>query len=590
MAITTASQSQIGQDTAKNSQVVTTVVKNFNSGTLGSGGSGPSVTSVIITDSGYNSLDETAAATSNSYIRILGTGFSSTSNVFLNGTMVPKANITFTSSSELRAVLPVSNTGNYTLSVFNSNTAGALLSNTFVISTMPQWLTASPLANTISNVSFITSLSATSDSNITYSNTTILPTGTTLLSNGLFFGTISVGATTTNTFDVKATDAELQDTTKTFSLTTVIPSTSGFLYTWGNNQFGQLGLNNRSNSYSPNRVGSLNTWTDVSSGSQHITAIRNNGTLWSWGANSSDGQLGINDGTNRSSPTQVGALTNWSKIYIGGNFSLAIKVDGTLWSWGRNDSGQLGQDNQTTATSPKQVGTDTTWVKAAAGPRSEVSQFDGTAAAIKSDGTLWTWGTNRNGQLGLNSRSNYANVSPNQVGGTTWKEISSGLHVLAIKTDGTLWAWGNGTSGRLGLNSVTSRSSPVQVGTNTNWLSASAGATFSLAIKTDGTLWAWGSNGNSQLGDVTTINKSSPTQIGTDTNWSIATANDIAEGLQSCALALKTNATLWTWGGNTNGQLGLGGNNTTQSPTQVGSLDTWITGNIGGVQGAGIAS
>jgi len=219
MAITTASQSQIGQETAKNSQIVTTSVRLINSGAS----TGPAITSVIVTDSEYNNLDDTAAATSNSYIRILGTGFQSTANVFLNGTMVPKANVTFVSSTELRAVLPVSNTGNYAVSVYNSNSSGSLYSSSFVISTMPQWLTSATLANVSIGLAFSTTLSATSDSNVTYTNTSILPAGTTLLSNGYFYGTIS-GNTTTYSFDVKATDAENQDTIRTFSLTTVLPS------------------------------------------------------------------------------------------------------------------------------------------------------------------------------------------------------------------------------------------------------------------------------------------------------------------------------------------------------------------------------
>jgi hypothetical protein len=225
MSIKTVSQSQLGQDTAKNSQIVTTAVKLINSGAS----TGPAITSVIVTDSGYNTLDDTAAATSNSYIRILGTGFQSTANVFLNGTMVPKANVTFVSSTELRAVLPVSNTGNYAVSVYNSNSAGALYSSTFVISTMPQWLTSATLANTQSGIAFSRTLSATSDSNITYSNTTALPAGTTLAANGLFSGTITVGSQTTYSFDVKATDAENQDSTRTFSLTTTFIPTYRYL-------------------------------------------------------------------------------------------------------------------------------------------------------------------------------------------------------------------------------------------------------------------------------------------------------------------------------------------------------------------------
>ena len=217
MAITTASQSQIGQETAKNSQIVTTSVRLVNSGAS----TGPSISSIVVTDSGYNNLDDTAAATSNSYIRILGSNFTSTANVFLNGTMVPKANITFTSSTELRVVLPVSNTGNYTVGVFNSNSTGALYSSSFVISTMPQWLTSATLAGVTTNTGFSNTLSATSDSSVTYSNTTILPTGVILLSNGYYYGTIT--SNNTYSFDVKATNAENQDSTRTFSLSALLP-------------------------------------------------------------------------------------------------------------------------------------------------------------------------------------------------------------------------------------------------------------------------------------------------------------------------------------------------------------------------------
>jgi hypothetical protein len=231
MAIKTISQEQLGQDTVKNSQVVTTAVKNFfTSGITTS--SGPVITSVIVTDSGYNNLDDTVATTSNSYVRILGTGYQSTANVFLNGNMIPKANITFVSATELRAQLPVSNTGNYVLSVFNSNSAGGLYSSSFVISTMPQWLTSANLTSIQLNETFSTSLSATSDSTINYSNTTSLPAGTTLLSNGYFYGSISTPGT--YTFDVKANDSENQDSIKTFNLNIVQfnPSNLNNLVAW----------------------------------------------------------------------------------------------------------------------------------------------------------------------------------------------------------------------------------------------------------------------------------------------------------------------------------------------------------------------
>jgi hypothetical protein len=132
MSITTASQSQIGQDTAKNSQVVTTAVKIINSG--GGGSSGPTISSIIVTDSGYNNLDFTTVETSNSFIKIIGTGFSSGANVFIGDTQIPAANVTFTSSTELRVRLPVLiNNTNNRISIFNTNsTSGAVAANSLL--------------------------------------------------------------------------------------------------------------------------------------------------------------------------------------------------------------------------------------------------------------------------------------------------------------------------------------------------------------------------------------------------------------------------------------------------------------------------
>ena len=276
MPIKTTSQSQVGQRTAKNSQIITTAVKLVNSGAS----TGPSISSIVVTDSGYNNLDDTAAATSNSYIRILGTGFTSTANVFLNGTMVPKANVTFVSSSELRAALPVSNTGNYAVSVYNSNSAGALHSSSFTISTMPQWLTGATLANVSSGTPFSTTLSATSDSNITYSNTTALPAGTTLAANGLFSGTITVESQTSYSFNVKATDAENQDTTRTFSLTAT-PSAPSYRYfrVVLNSVSGGTGVTQITELSFRNSGGSLVTQSITSySGTGSTTAVATNGT------------------------------------------------------------------------------------------------------------------------------------------------------------------------------------------------------------------------------------------------------------------------------------------------------------------------
>ena len=139
----------------------------------------------------------------------------------------------------------------------------------------------------------------------------------------------------------------------------------------------------------------------------------------------------------------------------------AIKTNGTLWTWGRNNTNQLGQGNQTEYSSPRQVGTDTTWSRV----QSVTYHY---MIATKTDGTLWSWGTNTGGVLGQNNTTQYN--SPRQIGtGTDWgtpgdrKFDGEYLQAGAIKTDGTLWAWGSNPSGPLGNNSNQNQSSPIQV-------------------------------------------------------------------------------------------------------------------------------
>ena len=249
----------------------------------------------------------------------------------------------------------------------------------------------------------------------------------------------------------------------------------------GQNVYGTLGLGTSgggAGKSSPNQVGSLTTWATASGGGNSSFAIKTDGTLWSWGRNI-QGDLGLGVyvaySTMYSSPKQVGALTNWSQT-DGQGARLAIKTNGTLWSWGSNGYGAQGNNSTASRSSPGQVGALTNW--------SMVSNYQSNTAAVKTDGTLWTWGQGTYGGLGLGNATNYS--SPKQVGAlTSWSKISSGIQRgAAIKTDGTLWAWGQNDLGQLGLGDVTNRSSPVQVGVLTTWgeLGPSA-AGFALVIK-----------------------------------------------------------------------------------------------------------
>ena len=341
------------------------------------------------------------------------------------------------------------------------------------------------------------------------------------------------------------------------------------LYSWGNGYFGKLGHGDTVFRSSPVQIGTVNDWDKIDANGFFSVATKTDGTLWTWGYNNV-GQLGQNNTTYFSSPVQVGALTTWSQIGAGGTHTAAIKTDGTLWTWGNDGSGRLGLNQpDTDMSSPTQVGALANW--------SQVDLGNLFSTAIKTDGTLWTWGDNGHGQLGLNTPIAANMSSPVQVGAlTSWLQVSAGsYHVAAIKTDGSLWTWGRGSTGRLGHNNVIDQSSPVQVGALTTWAKATAGNAVTFAIKTDGSLWVWGNNVNGQLGtnENQSLLRSSPVQLGSLTDWSAVFNNK-----SSNVIATKTDGTLWVWGVNTAGVLGLDDININRSsPVQVGTDTSWTS-------------
>ncbi len=252
---------------------------------------------------------------------------------------------------------------------------------------------------------------------------------------------------------------------------------------------------------------------------------------------------------------------------------LGIKEDGTLWGWGNNINGQVGVDVGPGIFSPVQVGVETNWTQIAVGMNFSVG--------IR-DGKLCTWGRNSNGQLGFGDFTDRA--VPTQVGSvTSWTRVAAGNHfVIATRSDGTLWAWGVNANGQLGLGDFTNRNVPTQIGSVMTWSAIAAGSEFALALRSNGTLWAWGLNSSSQLGDETAISRTAPVQTGADTNW-----DQIACGGTS-SYAIKTNGTLWAWGGNSSNQLGLGDSTTRTAPAQVGSLTSWTSVSGGNLHGIAI--
>ena len=292
---------------------------------------------------------------------------------------------------------------------------------------------------------------------------------------------------------------------------------NGTLFTWGNNSTGQLGNGTTTNSTTPVQIGSATNWSAVSAGNGSTFALRS-GTLWSWGSNTA-GQLGNGTTTNTDSPVQVGSAANWVAVSAGGSFAVALQSNGTLWAWGNNTSGQLGNGTTTNTDSPVQVGSAANWVAVAAG-----SDF---TVALQSNGTLWAWGDNTTGQLGNGTIT--TTDSPVQVGSATnWVAVAAGFnHTAAIASNGTLWTWGNNSTGQLGNGTTTNSTTPVQIGSATNWAAVAAGNGFTVALQSNGTLWTWGNNSTGQLGNGTTTNSASPLRIasGFQTSFQVASTN-----------------------------------------------------------------
>lgn len=259
----------------------------------------------------------------------------------------------------------------------------------------------------------------------------------------------------------------------------------GTLWMWGLNSNGQLGNNTILNRSSPiQTISAGSVWKKISIGGTHSSAIKTDGTLWLWG-NGNAGRLGNISILNRSSPVQtISGGTNWKHVSAAGLFSAGIKNDSTLWLWGVGINGQLGDNRVGLRSSPVQtISEGTNWKQVGTG-------YDHTAA-IKTDGTLWMWGRASFGQLGNESTVNRSSPVQTVSGGTNWKQTSVGYaHSAAIKTDGTLWTWGIG--GPLGNSNTQSRSSPVQtISGGTNWLSLcmQGGSNSVAAIKDGGNIF-----------------------------------------------------------------------------------------------------
>jgi alpha-tubulin suppressor-like RCC1 family protein len=399
---------------------------------------------------------------------------------------------------------------------------------------------------------------------------------------------------------------------------TLIITTSGELWGWGNNTNNELGLGT-ADTLVPRgdavRIGSASNWTKIAAGQNFSLGVNSSGELYSWGFNGS-GRTGRSLTTgNTSTPTRVGTATNWTSVAAGTSSAYAI-ASGQLWAWGNNSNAQLGNGNTTQQTAPLRIGSASNWATVVAG-----ELF---AVAVNTSTQLFVWGLNTNGRTGRNLSSGNTTTPTLLSSAGAVSKISianNGQYVLMINTSGQLRGWGNNGNGQLGNGSTSAGVFvPTTIGSASNWSEVSCGFSHSGVINSSGELYVAGSNGLGQLGLGNFTQTTSLTKVGTATNWSkvrfhpnfasiaITTSGNVfgwgsnnqsqlitpvqvvdAQEIEisittmpdklwgSHVAAIANSGELWSWGLNSNGATGLGINDSSRTlvPTRVGSANNW---------------
>ncbi|WP_139125185.1 RCC1 domain-containing protein [Bacillus solimangrovi] len=351
---------------------------------------------------------------------------------------------------------------------------------------------------------------------------------------------------------------------------TIALASDGTVYTWGSNKDGQLGDGNiGTNQASPIAItmpGEAKI-EQVAAGRNHTIALASDGTMYEWGSNDF-GQLGDgNIGTNQATPTAI-TIPEGAKIEqvaAGIYHSVALASDGTMYTWGSNEDGQLGDEN---------IGTNQVSPTAISMPKGVMIEQVGVGnfhtVALASDGTMYAWGRNYYGQLGDGSSgTNQASpiVIPMPEGVTIEQIAAGGAHTIALASDGTMYAWGRNYSGQLGDGDSgfgADKASPtaITMPEGVTIEQVEAGNIHTMALASDGTVYTWGLNDVGQLGDGNIgTNQASPTAI---TIPEGAKIEQVAVGVFH-SIALASDGTVYSWGWNFYGQLGDGNMGTNQA-------------------------
>ncbi len=408
----------------------------------------------------------------------------------------------------------------------------------------------------------------------------------------------------------------------------------GTVWTWGRNTYGELG--NGDDEYNDSNVpvqvvgpegeGFLTDIISVYARDEYTLALRADGTVWGWGVNY-NGQLGNGTYDDSNVPVQVagpegeGFLTDVVAIATGYEFAGALRADGTVWTWGDNDYGQLGNgdDEYNDSNVPVQVVAPGTVPTSQGATRSEfltdivaIAIGDEFAVALKSDGTVWTWGYNAYGQLGNDDEDVDDSPVPVQVVGHAGEGFLTGItevkagwyHAAVLDSNGAVWTWGENLYGQLGNgdDNYEDSYSPVQVlapgedGFLTGLKAMDTRGRHTIVIRADDSIWAWGYNEYGQLGNGDDNYENSNIPVRVVGPGGVGFLADIIKvsGGGNHSFAIGTDGTVWAWGRNSNGQLGNGDDGTDENtPVQVvGTPHPWseitaVTRGVNNVRPAG---
>ncbi|TNF27019.1 MAG: hypothetical protein EP329_20220 [Deltaproteobacteria bacterium] len=360
--------------------------------------------------------------------------------------------------------------------------------------------------------------------------------------------------------------------------------TDGTLWCWGADDWGQMADNRyvavaTAVQSTPLQIGVDTDWASVSAAAQHVCGSRDDGSQWCWGRNT-QGPLGSGGAANKTTPLALAG--SWAAVdtaVSGTSFACGLDTGGALTCWGANDKGQLGTGVTTLpfgSLPAAVVGGPASWTALAIGGSH--------ACGLGTGDTLWCWGANDQYQLGDGTTTTA--TTPIQVAGSWVAAASGGKHVCARKADASLWCWGDNNSGQVGNATTTDVTTPTQIAAGTTWGAFDLNASHTCAIRSDATLWCWGYNWDGMLGDGTTTARSVPTREATSaTDWTAVATG----GWNTCGL--RGTGTLWCWGDNTYGTLGLGsGTSWALSPTRVGTQADWSDVSCGGQACCGVRS